>query len=216
MNIELTLNETRVIGCLLEKETTTPDQYPLSLNALINACNQKSNREPVMNLDQATVQQILDDLSQKYLVHGKTEPGSRVEKYRHRFCNVGFGALEFSDQERGIICMLLLRGPQTPGELRSHCNRLCHFNDVKEVEAALQQLMERKDGPFVTCLAREPGKRESRYAHCFSGETRCVDDSAASDVPSDHSLTGDERITRLEQQVEELSRELELLKRAIK
>ena len=215
MNIELTLNEARVIGCMLEKETTTPDQYPLTLNALINACNQKSNREPVMNLDQATVQQILDDLSRKYLVHGKTAPGSRVEKYRHRFCNVGFGALEFSDQERGIICMLLLRGPQTPGELRSHCNRLCHFKDVSEVESALKQLMERKDGPFVTCLAREPGKRESRYAHCFSREVQGDEGAAASHASLECSLTNEERITRLEQQVDELSRELEQLKRNI-
>ncbi len=122
MTIELSPNEARVIGCLLEKEITTPEQYPLSLNALTNACNQKSNREPVLDLDETTVQQTLDQLIRKYLVSEESGYGSRVAKYRHRFCNTEYGTLKFSPQELGIVCELLLRGPQTPGELRSRAS----------------------------------------------------------------------------------------------
>ena len=170
MVIELTPHEARVIGCLIEKEITTPEQYPLSLNALTNACNQKSNRDPVLDLNEASVQQILDQLIKRYLVSDKTGYGSRVVKFRHRFCNSEYGSLKFSPQELGIVCELLLRGPQTPGELRSRASRLCPLNDVTDVEAALGQLARREDGPFVVRLPREPGKRESRYAHLFSGE----------------------------------------------
>ncbi len=170
MTIELTPNEARVIGCLIEKEITTPEQYPLSLNALTNACNQKSNRDPVLDLDETTVQQTLDGLNKKYLVSEESGYGSRVAKYRHRFCNTEYGNLKFTPQELGIVCEQLLRGPQTPGELRSRASRLCPFKDVTEVEAALDALARREDGPFVVRLPREPGKRESRYAHLFSGE----------------------------------------------
>jgi len=170
MLIELTPHEARIIGCLLEKEITTPEQYPLSLNALTNACNQKSNRDPVLDLDEATVQQTVDQLIKKYFVSDQTGYGSRVAKFRHRFCNTEYGTLHFSPQELGIVCELLLRGPQTPGELRSRASRLCPLNDVSEVEAALNQLARREDGPFVARLPREPGKRESRYTHLFGGE----------------------------------------------
>lgn len=170
MSIELSPLEARVIGSLLEKEITTPEQYPLSLNALTNACNQKSNRDPVVELDEGAVQQLLDGLNRKYLVSEASGYGSRVTKYRHRFCNTEYGTLKFSPQELGIICELLLRGPQTPGELRSRASRLCPLKDVADVEAVLDSLSRREDGPYVARLPREPGKRESRYAHLFSGE----------------------------------------------
>jgi uncharacterized protein YceH (UPF0502 family) len=175
MNIELSPHEARVIGCLMEKEITTPDQYPLSLNALTNACNQKTNREPVMELSESVVQATVDGLMKKYLVSDKSAGyGGRVTKYKHRFCNTEFGSLKFSKQEFGIVCVLLLRGPQTPGELRTRTNRLCEFPDMPAVEAALDALMTREDGPFVARLARAPGARESRYAHVFSGAIESV------------------------------------------
>jgi uncharacterized protein len=170
MNIQLTTVETRVIGCLIEKQITTPDQYPLSLNALVNACNQKSNRDPVLELDERTVQQTVDDLGRKHFVVEKSGFGSRVPKYQHRFCNTEYGSLKLDPQELAIVCELLLRGPQTPGELRSRASRMAPLTDVSEVEAALIRLSERPDGPFVVRLAREPGRREARYAHLFSGD----------------------------------------------
>lgn len=216
MNINLTQNETRVIGSLIEKEITTPDQYPLSLNALTNACNQKSNRDPVLNLDQSTVQETLDELSKKFFVNGKTSYGSRVEKYKHRFCNVGFGALEFTQQEQGIICTMFLRGPQTPGELRTHTNRLCQFSDVQEVEAVLDHLMQRSDGPFVVKLPREPGKRESRFAHLFSGEVEIVaTETTVAPSQATSAISESHRIDQLEQEVKALREEIELLKELI-
>src|ERR1700749_2171248 len=170
MNIELTPIEARVIGCLIEKQITTPDQYPLSLNALVNACNQKSNRDPVLELEERIVQQTVDDLGRKHFVVEKSGFGSRVPKYQHRFCNTEYGTLKLDPQELAIVCELLLRGAQTPGELRSRASRMAPFTDVSEVEAALTRLSEREDGPFVTRLPREPGRREARYAHLFSGE----------------------------------------------
>jgi uncharacterized protein YceH (UPF0502 family) len=170
MTIELSAHEARVIGCLIEKEITTPEQYPLSLNALTNACNQKSNRDPVLDLDDATVQRTLDQLNKRFLVSEHGGFGSRVAKYQHRFCNTEYGTLKFTPQELGIVCELLLRGPQTPGELRSRASRLCPLKDVTDVEHALEQLARREDGPFVKRLPREPGKRESRYTHLFGGE----------------------------------------------
>src|SRR6516162_2746645 len=177
MNIELSPMEARVIGCLIEKQITTPDQYPLSLNALVNACNQKSNRDPVMSVDEAGVQTTLDHLSRKHLVIEKSGFGSRVPKYQHRFCNTEYGTLKFDPQELAIVCELLLRGPQTPGELRGRASRMAPFSDVSEVETALNRLSEREDGPFVVRLAREAGRRESRYAHLLSGEVSAATDS---------------------------------------
>ena len=165
MNIEFSANEARVIGCLLEKEITTPDQYPLSLNALTNACNQKTNRDPVLELSESDVQQSVDSLMKKYMVSDKSAGyGGRVTKYKHRFCNTEFGSLKFSKQELGIICVMLLRGPQTPGELRSRTNRLCEFADAEEVEATLRTLMTREDGPFIARLTRSRWPRMSHGA----------------------------------------------------
>ncbi len=169
VKIEMSPLEARVIGCLIEKQITTPDQYPLSLNSLVAACNQKSNRHPVMDLDEATVQNTLDQLSRKHLVIEKSGFGSRVPKYQHRFCNTEFGTLKLNPLELALVCELLVRGPQTPGELRSRASRMAPFTDVDQAEETLEGLSTRADGPFVGRLPREPGRRDSRYAHLFSG-----------------------------------------------
>jgi uncharacterized protein YceH (UPF0502 family) len=176
MKIELSAMEARVIGCLIEKQITTPDQYPLSLNALVNACNQKSNRDPMMDVSESEVQATLDALSKKHFVIEKSGFGSRVPKYQHRFCNTEYGTLKLTPQELAIVCELLLRGPQTPGELRSRSSRMAPFTDVSEVETALESLRTREDGPFVVRLAREPGRRDSAYAHLFSGPVAVATD----------------------------------------
>ena len=205
MNIEFSPTEARVIGCLIEKEITTPDQYPLSLNALTNACNQKTNREPVLELSETTVQQTVDALMRKYMVSDKSAGyGGRVTKYKHRFCNTEFGSLKFSKQELGIICVLLLRGPQTPGELRTRTNRLCDFADSGQVESVLKDLMSRQDGPFVARLPRAAGARDSRYSHLFSGLIESVDEpTAAVELPGHAAASPSlaERVTRLEELV---------------
>ena len=167
--IELSLNETRVLGVLFEKEQTTPDQCPLSLNALTNGCNQKSNREPVLSLTEADVQETLDSLQGMRLVT-EVVVGSRVRKYRQRFGNTEFSEFRLSLKEQSILSVLFLRGPQTPGELRTRTNRLCEFSDVTEVEHALEELVRREGGACIAKLPREAGKRESRYIHLFSGD----------------------------------------------
>jgi len=218
MPIELTAHEARVIGCLIEKQIATPDQYPLSLNALTNACNQKSNRHPVLALEERDVQAVVDGLMRRQLVLEKSGFGSRVPKYQHLFCNTQFGSLKFSPQGTAIICELLLRGPQTPGELRTHAARLAPLHDVSEVETELEELATRPDGPFVARLAREPGRRESRYMHLFSGEAPpFVEEEpramlAGSSTVSASSSADAERIAALEAAVAALRHELELLK----
>jgi uncharacterized protein len=223
MNIELSALEARVIGALIEKQITTPDQYPLSLNALTNACNQKSNRDPVMSLDETLVQATLDQLARKHWVLEKAGFGSRVPKYQHRFCNTEYGTLKFPPQELAIVCELLLRGPQTPGELRARASRMAAFADVEELERVLQALAERADGPFVARLTREPGRREARYTHLFCGPAptgaAAPDARGDSTLPSDEAATGRAarlalwlaRLERLEHEVRELRAELERL-----
>jgi uncharacterized protein YceH (UPF0502 family) len=215
MNIEFSPHEARVIGCLIEKEITTPDQYPLSLNALTNACNQKTNREPVLELREAEVQQIVDTLIKKHMVSDRSAGyGGRVTKYKHRFCNTEFGSLKFSKQELGVICVLLLRGPQTPGELRSRTNRLCEFADAEEVEAALKNLMSREDGPFIARLPRAAGARESRYAHLFSGAFESAPEPDPADLgeAAPGATTLSQRVSALEQLVEQLRVTVDALK----
>ena len=217
MNIEFNPNEARVIGCLIEKEITTPDQYPLSLNALTNACNQKTTREPVLNLSEAEVQQAVDSLMKKYMVSDKSAGyGGRVTKYKHRFCNTEFGSLKFSKQELGIICVMLLRGPQTPGELRSRTNRLCEFADAEEVETTLRNLMSREDGPFIARLSRAPGARESRYAHLFSGMLESAPEPSpeTAEPAATAGPSLGQRVAALEDLVAQLRTELESLKAA--
>jgi len=215
MNIELTLHETRVIGCLIEKEISTPEQYPLSLNALINACNQKSNRDPVLELNDAEVQRVVDGLIKKFHVSEHSGFASRVPKFQHRFCNSTYGTLRFSPQELGIICELFLRGPQTAGELRSHASRLCRFGDVTEVEAVLSQLAQREDGPFVVRLQREPGKRESRYAHLFTGKVISAEESGGGvdfGDPGQGSDAAGGRLSELEARLADLEAEVAALR----
>jgi uncharacterized protein YceH (UPF0502 family) len=177
MKFELSALEQRVIGCLVEKQVTTPEQYPMSLNALVNACNQKSNRDPVLQLPETEVQSLIDGLSRKHLVLERSGFGSRVPKYQQRFCNTEFSVFQFTPQERAIVCELLLRGAQTPGELRTRAARMAEFADAGQAEAALEALASRESGPLVQRLAREPGRRESRYAHLFGAH------SADSDRP---------------------------------
>ncbi|WP_432463942.1 YceH family protein [Agarivorans sp. QJM3NY_33] len=206
MEQNLSLEQTRVIGALLEKETTTPDQYPLSLNALTLACNQKSNREPVMSLSEAEVQDAVVQLQQLRLVTEAPMAG-RVVRYQHRFCNSQFGGLQLSEQQRAIICLLFLRGPQTPGELRTRSQRLANFSSVQEVEQNLQALSEHESGKFISKLEREPGKRESRYMHLFSGESSLA---VSPDPTRETSSEGE-----LQQQINALKQELAALKRRV-
>jgi uncharacterized protein YceH (UPF0502 family) len=215
VDIRLTPDEARVIGSLIEKQITAPDQYPLSLNALTNACNQKSNRDPVLEFDEAAVQDLVEELIRKHLVLEKSGFGSRVRKYQHRFCNTEFNALQLSEQELGMVCELLLRGAQTPGELRTHTNRLCHFRDVQEVESILDHLAQRSDGPFVKKLPREPGKRESRYAHLFSGDVDIPADTHRPASGEELRKSDHERLALLEAKVSELSMEIEALRRRL-
>ncbi|MBV1920285.1 MAG: DUF480 domain-containing protein [Pseudomonadales bacterium] len=213
IKVKLETNEQRVLGCLIEKEVTTPDQYPLSLNALTNACNQKSNRDPVMSLSEADVQDTLHQLKEKCLISLESGFGSRVVKYRHRFCNTEFGELTLSAQELAIICVMFLRGPQTPGELRTRTNRLCEFADVSVVDSVLNTLSGRNDGPFVTILDREPGKRESRYAHLFD-DLNAPEDLQPQEtqneplLPPSNTDANNERIDYLELRVDELESKL--------
>ena len=217
MNIELSPLEARVIGCLIEKQITTPDQYPLSLNALVNACNQKSNRDPVMEVDEVTIQGTVDQLARKHFVVEKSGFGSRVPKFQHRFCNTEYGTLKLTAQELAIVCELLLRGPQTPGELRTRASRMAPFSEVGQVEAALESLRTREDGPFVVRLPREPGRRDSRYAHLFSG---AVAVAAIEEVPQTVAVANvagetSTRLDRLEEQVRRLREELDDMKRRL-
>ncbi|MDV0511875.1 YceH family protein [Citrobacter portucalensis] len=209
MKYELTATEARVIGCLLEKQVTTPEQYPLSVNGVVTACNQKTNREPVMNLSESDVQEQLDNLVKRHFLRTVSGFGNRVTKYEQRFCNSEFGNLKLSAAEVAIITTLLLRGAQTPGELRSRASRMYEFSDMAEVESTLENLSNREDGPYVIRLAREPGKRESRYMHLFCGE---VDEAiAAADEPPVASGDLQARVEALETEVAELKQRLDSL-----
>ena len=218
MKTQLEPFEARVIGCLIEKQITTPDQYPLSVNSLTLACNQKSNRDPLMNVDEVSVQATLDKLAKKHFVIEKSGFGSRVPKWQHRFCNTEYGTLKFTPQELAILCELMLRGPQTPGELRTRASRMAKFADVSEVETALEQLATREDGPYVMRLAREPGRRDSRYAQLFTGE---IPAPARADEPVSAPSAGGapspaaSRLEQLEEQVRELRAELAALKKQL-
>lgn len=215
----LSLNETRILGALIEKEHTTPDQYPLSLNALTLACNQKSNRDPVLSLSETDVQDSVDTLIKKGLI-SEVVFGSRVKKYRQRFGNTEFSEFSFSKKELAILCILFLRGPQTPGELRTRTNRLCEFSDVNDVDDTLKAFIERTGDNCLMQLPREPGKRESRYAHLFSGDDfsaytyPTTNSSHNTPASTSHTANYDERLSLLEQEVLRLKEDLNLLKQA--
>lgn len=210
----LTEVEVRIVGCLVEKSFTTPDLYPLTVNSLTSACNQKSSREPVMNLEESEVARALATLQEKGLVGRRNEPGSRVTKFMHHAEVLLNGG---TSKEIGALCVLFLRGPQTPGEIKNRSERLCEFTGVPEVEQVLQDLMGRTDGPFIARLPRQTGQKEARYMHLFSGHppeaTTKVEPRAETSVV--RSESGD-RIQELEQRVKKLEEKVEGLLEKLK
>ncbi|NLL15184.1 MAG: DUF480 domain-containing protein [Fibrobacter sp.] len=210
MDIDLNEQELRVLGALIEKEITTPEYYPLSLNALMAACNQKSNREPVMNLTEDEVSEALSSLRDKKLAWQLSTAGGRVPKFEHNIRSL----FTFSKAETAILCVLMLRGAQTAGEIKGRTERMYSFSNLQEVEETLKELISREDGPFVKELPRQPGKKEPRFIHLFS--TRIIDslESSASvveETPVFKNTTAD-RLTDLEQEVKQMRQELDLLK----
>ena len=203
MSLSLDAIEVRVLGALLEKDLTTPEYYPLSLNALVNACNQKSNRDPAVSFDSETVEAAVDSLRSKGLALVTTGPGVRVPKYSHRLGET----LNFGRRELAILCELMLRGPQTLGELRSRTERIHRFDDLSEVEAVLTRLAEREPDPLTMRLARQPGEKEARYAHLLSGEPPAA---PAPGVPE--PAPRPDRISVLEQNIQQLREDLAELK----
>jgi hypothetical protein len=208
---ELTDHEVRIIGCLVEKSITTPDLYPLTLNSLTSACNQKSARDPVMALKQGEVQHTLRLLEAKHLVRRDENFKSRTEKYSQRFCNTRYSDLQFDPAQLAIVCLLMLRGPQTPGELRARSGRLHGFADNDEVVLALNSLIDRDSEPLVVKLPRTPGRKDSEYMHLFSGdvdvETRASEAQATRAAGSAGRVSVAElaeRVNRLEADVARL------------
>ncbi len=210
--MQLSGMEARVLGSLIEKEITTPDYYPLSLNALVNACNQKNNREPVMNLDEDAVRKALDALQSHRLAGPARGADSRVTKYEHRVQEV----FNFTRGETAILCVLLLRGPQTPGELRGRTERMFRFEHLDDVQSTLQRLIEREP-PLVAMLQRQPGTKESRYMHLLSGhsEPAAQPASAARDQEDGRTMRLEEEFERLRAEVEEVKRQLADLRRQL-
>jgi uncharacterized protein len=210
--ITLSADQCRVIGVMLEKETTTPEQYPLSLNGITIGCNQKSNREPVTSFSESDVQNLVDELVEMNQLMVDRKASVRVNKYFHRFCDTEFGNLKFTPQQRAIICVLFLRGPQTPGELRTRTNRLADFTDVNDVETTLQQLQDFNNQTLIKKLEREPGKREARYVHLFSDtdelDLMTVNTVKASDASPDSKSSLEQRFETLEKQVAVLSEQV--------
>ena len=210
---ELNLSEVeaRVLGLLIEKDITTPDYYPLSLNALVNACNQKNNRDPVMTLDENSVRQALASLQERRMAGPAGGADSRVAKYEHRLQEV----FNFERRETALICVLLLRGAQTPGELRGRCERMYRFETLDDVQAGLQRLMERVP-PLARVLARQPGTKESRYMHLFSGDASVPEESDPVILQrAVRRVEEGSRLSMLEGQVESLKQEVAELKRQL-
>jgi len=205
-NLQLTPTEVRVLGSLIEKDITTPDYYPLSLNALVNACNQKNNRDPVMNLEENSVREALSSLQEKRLAGPASGADSRVTKYEHRLQEV----FNFDRRETAVVCVLLLRGPQTPGELRSRGERMYRFETLEDVQSALQRLIDRQ---LVRVLPRQPGTKESRYMHLFAGDA--PQETLASTAILSVGDHDDHRIPALEVEVASLRREIAELRREL-
>ena len=213
MDLLLTEIEARVLGALVEKDITTPDYYPLSLNALVNACNQKNNREPVMHLGEDAVRQALDALQQNNLAGPASGADSRVTKYEHRLQE----AFNFTRGETAILCVLLLRGPQTPGELRGRTERMHRFEALDEVQSTLQRLIER-DPSLVKMLPRQPGTKESRYAHLLSGDVESWEPAASAPAASsepDRLARLEEELASLRHKVAELRQQLAALRKPV-
>ncbi len=214
MNIQLTPEEVRIIGCLMEKAVTTPDQYPLTLNALTNACNQKSSRQPVMNLQQGDVQKNCRQLNEKHLVRIEETFKNNTAKYSQQLCNILLSKYQFNPAEYAIICLLLLRGPQTPGELRSRSGRLHSFEDNQHVVETLNALIEREGGPVIARLARQAGRQDHEYTHLFAGEIESAPEEATTtrraSVPERNQRMDklENRVKMLEQALTELAERL--------
>ena len=208
MDTELTTTEIRVLGCLIEKEMTTPDYYPLTLNSLTTACNQKSNRDPVLYLDETDVVKALDKLRFKGLAMQATGEGSRVPKYQHSLAEKIF----LEPEQLAILCELFVRGPQTLGELRTRCERMRHFDDLNAVEAVLVELMEHEP-PLVVKLPRQPGRKEQRYAQLFAGSPELPETAEAPPEPARLKVAEeDDRIQNLEEELAALRAEFEAFK----
>jgi hypothetical protein len=211
MSLALDPTEVRVLGSLIEKDLTTPDYYPMTLAALTAACNQKSNRDPVMALGEGEVQAALDSLARKNLAWEKGAAGGRVPRYAHKLAGTLTRAYEFSRRELGVLAVLLLRGPQTPGEIRARAPRACELEDLAAVEGTLRALAGKDNGPFVVELPLEPGRRERRYAHLFAGP---VEVARAEAPPQATQASLAERVAALEARVAELAAEIEALRGA--
>jgi len=209
-SFHLAAAEARVLGALMEKEATTPEYYPLSLNALVNACNQRSNREPVMNLDEDDLRQALNGLESKQLAGRARSAEGRVTKYEHWLGE----AFNFSRAEGALVCALVLRGPQTPGELRGRTERIHQFAEIADVLAGLEKLMQREP-PVVAVLPRQPGTKESRYAHLLSGPVESIILPATESASAPNAASHEERISRLEATVEVLRQEIDALRQRI-
>ncbi len=212
----LTANEARVIGCLMEKSVVTPDQYPLTLNALVNACNQKSAREPVMSLDPGIVQRAARDLAEKNFAREDESFKSGVAKYNQRFCNAAFSDYQFDSAQFAIVCLLLLRGPQTPGELRARSGRLHSFADNAAVVGAINHLIEREGDALLVQLPRTPGRKDAEYMHLFSGPIDVEAHAAQAQAAAASSPTARVNVSDLEQRVSQLEVELAELKASLK
>ena len=209
---ELNDVEARVIGCLIEKSVVTPDQYPLTLNALTSACNQKSSREPVMSLSQGEVQRAIRDLEARHLVRTDENFKSRVEKYSQRFCNTRYSHLQFDDAEQAVVCLLLLRGPQTPGELRSRSGRLHTFADNAEVVVALNSLIEREGEPMLVKLPRTPGRKDSEYMHLLAGPVDVEAHAIEAQTAQTTSVTERTSVGELADRISQLEAEVAAIK----
>ncbi len=215
LSLNLSDNESRVIGCLMEKSVTTPDQYPLTLNALTNACNQKSGRSPVMSLTQGVVQHTVRELEGKHLVSVEENFKRGVEKYTQRFCNTSFSQLQFDSPQSAIVCLLLLRGPQTPGEFRAHSGRLHEFADNSAVVVALTDLIERAGGPLVVKLPRTPGRKDAEYMHLFSGPVDIQAHASKVQATMVEGSSGRVSVAELAQRVSDLEAEVAELKKRL-
>jgi uncharacterized protein YceH (UPF0502 family) len=204
--------EARVIGCLIEKSIVTPDQYPLTLNALTNACNQKSSRDPVMSLKPGEVQHAIRALELKHLVRTEENFKSRTEKYTQRFCNTRYSEQQFDAAQLAIVCLLLLRGPQTPGELRARSGRLHTFADNNQVVLAANSLIEREGEPMLVNLPRSPGRKDSEYMHLFCGPVDVEAYASAAQSVQAPAASKRSSVTDLEERVSRLEAEVERLK----
>ena len=204
MPLNLSANEARVIGCLIEKSVVTPDQYPLTLNALTNACNQKSSRSPVMSLQQGDVQHTIRELESKTLVRVDENFKSRVEKYIQRFCNTRYSDYQFDPPQLAIVCLLLLRGPQTPGELKARSGRLHSFADSAAVVNALKMLIEWQGNALVVQLPRTPGRQDSEYMHLFAGPIDIEAHARQAQIVAAAGPSGRSSVSELEQRVSNL------------